>query len=118
MITVCFLQSAEHYYASRAILITIIEAHALLFALQQDTASVAVTAVAADCMYHVHTNSVEHSVIQEMHVHISPVHPATTYIKAPTQKVLLPDNYLKSIVIPQAQLALFYPCCQMGVSAH
>ena len=88
VITVYFLPSAEHYYAFREIAPTFTEERTPFFALQQDTAPVAVTEAAQDCTTPVYSNPIDYSVIQEAHIHISLEHPATT----DTQEELLPDN--------------------------
>ena len=63
---------------SREVAPTITEEHAPLFALQQDTATVAVTEAAEDCTSPGYNSTIVLSVTHETHIHILPEHPATT----------------------------------------
>ena len=112
VITVCFLPSAEYYYVSQQIVPTITEQHASLSAPQQDTAAVVVTEVAAeDCTSPININPIEHSVMQEMHIHI-------TYRQCipllHTKKLLYRKNCLQIIV----NTALSYRKPNLQYSTH
>ena len=91
----------EYNYASRGIATIVTEE----LAHQQDTVAAMVPEAAGDNTSPVHINNIEHSVIQESHTHISPMHIDTIDILEPIQKEMIPSNCLQSIVIPQAQPA-------------
>ena len=96
MITVCYLPSAEHYYASRVIAPTT-EEPTHISAPRQDVTTV--------------------EVLQEMNIQILPEQPPPTkedYI----QNALLSDNGVQSVVISQATPSDYYSCFRLGASAH
>ena len=117
VITLCFLQSAEHYYATRVLAPTIIEEHAALSALQQDTAASEVSGM--EYTSPMVTNTLVHYYdISESNINTEQVLTASIDEMAPKLQEETVTNCVQSIPIRQAQHAVLVLCFQIGVSAH
>ena len=97
VITLCFLQSVEHYYATREIAPMITQEHEALSAIPQDLDPI--------------TNNILHPVNKDiLEPHIYTDHDLTASIEA-----MGPQHQEESIPITQAPHAVYFPCFQIGV---
>ena len=122
VITLCFLQSAKHYYASREFTSTITEEHALLSAPIQDMTEAVQSEVSEKrCTFPITINILAHQMnidISEPNILIEPDNTATKDAMEPKQQDETTTNCVQSIPIPQDQHPVFSPSFQIGASEH
>ena len=123
MITLCFLLSAEHYYATRERAPMNIEEHEALSAIPQDTDVAAQSEMSTKkSKPHTVSNNISHPAnkdILEPHIHND--HDITASLEAvgPQHQEEPAPNSVESIPIPQALQAVYFPvfnCFQIGAS--